>query len=155
MPTTGSGASYPDRGIDFIGAGWSFPLGVDPTGRIALVARDREIQESLRLILGTAPGERPMRPEFGCRIHEHVFGPANSTTAAMVGQDVREAIERWEPRVELLDVGVSFDAHTEGTMYVDVSYTVRGDNDPRNLVFPFYVIPDNPEGRGARGPEQE
>lgn len=148
-------ASYPDRGIDFIGAGWSFPLGVDATGRIALVARDREIQESLRLILGTAPGERPMRPEFGCRIHEHVFGPANSTTAAMVGHDVREAIERWEPRVDLLDVGVSFDAHTEGTMYVDVSYTARGDNDPRNLVFPFYVIPDHPESRAVGGPEQE
>lgn len=147
--------SYPDRGIDFIGAGWSFPLGVDATGRIALVTRDREIQESLRLILGTAPGERPMRPEFGCRIHEHVFGPANSTTAAMVGLDVREAIERWEPRVDLLDVGVSFDSHAEGTMYVDIGYTLRGDNDPRNLVFPFYVIPDSHEDRAPSGPEQE
>lgn len=142
-----------DGGIDFVGAGWAFPLGVDATGRIALVARDREIQESLRLILGTAPGERPMRPEFGCRIHEHVFGPANSTTAARVAHDVRESIERWEPRVDLLDVGVSFDARTEGTMYVDVRYALRGDNDPRNLVFPFYVIPDVPEGPGrALGP---
>lgn len=134
-----------DNGIDFVGAGWSFPLGVDATGRIALVSREREIQESLRLILGTAPGERPMRPEFGCRIHEHVFGPANSTTAGRVAHDVREAIERWEPRVDLLDVGVSFDAHSEGTLYVDIEYTLRGDNDPRNLVFPFYVIPDHPE----------
>lgn len=139
---------YLDDGIDFVGAGWAFPLGVDATGRIALVGREREIQESLRLILGTAPGERPMRPEFGCRIHEHVFGPANASTAGRVAHDVREAIERWEPRVDLLDVGVSFDARTEGTLYVDIRYTLRGDNDPRNLVFPFYVIPEGPEAPG-------
>ena len=138
-------ASHPDSGIDFVGAGWAFPLGVDATGRVALVSRDQEIQESLRLILGTAPGERPMRPEFGCRIHAHVFGPANATTAGQVSHDVREAIERWEPRVDLLNVGVSFDAHADGTLYVDIEYTLRGDNDPRNLVFPFYVIPDVPE----------
>lgn len=134
-----------ENAVDFIGAGWAFPLGVDATGRIALVSRDREIQESLRLILGTAPGERPMRPDFGCRIHEHVFGPANTSTAGRVAQDVREAIQRWEPRVDLLDVAVSFDAHTEGTLYVDIAYTLRGDNSPRNLVFPFYVIPDEQE----------
>jgi uncharacterized protein len=133
------------HGTDFVGAGWAFPVGVDATGRVALVTRDREIQESIRLILGTVPGERPMRPEFGCRIHEHVFGPANASTAGRIGHDVREAIERWEPRVDLLDVAVSFDSRAEGTLYVDISYTVRGDNDPRNLVFPFYVIPDQDE----------
>lgn len=129
--------------IDFIGAGWAFPLGVDDaTGGVALVTADREIQESLRLILGTAPGERPMRPEFGCRIHEHVFGPVNSTTAGQAAHDVREAIERWEPRVELLKVSVDFDVNTAGTLYLEIGYTIRGDNNPRNLVFPFYVIPD-------------
>ena len=60
--------------IDFIGAGWSFPLGTDATGGVALVTREREIEQAIRLILGTACGERPMRPEFGCRIHDHVFG---------------------------------------------------------------------------------
>ena len=88
-------SGYLDSGIDFVGAGWAYPLGVDATGRIALVARDREIQESLRLILGTVPCERPMRPEFGCRIHEHVFGPADASTASQAAHDVREAIERW------------------------------------------------------------
>lgn len=128
--------------VDFVGAGWAFPVSTDPTGSIALVTRDREIQESIRLILGTAPGERPMRPEFGCRIHEHVFGPANSSTAGQAAHDVREAIERWEPRVDLLDVSVSFDRVAAGTLFLDLTYTLRGDNDPRNLVFPFYVIPD-------------
>lgn len=128
--------------IDFIGAGWAFPLGVDATGGVALVTADREIQESLRIILGTAPGERPMRPEFGCRIHEHVFGPANSTTAGQAAHDVREAIDRWEPRVELLDVSVEFDPQASGILYLAVSYSIRGDNSPRSLVFPFYTIPD-------------
>lgn len=128
--------------IDFVGAGWAFPLTIDATGGVALVTADREIQEALRLILGTAPGERPMRPEFGCRIHEHVFGPANSSTAAQAAHDVREAIERWEPRVDLLDVTVDYAHNAPGTLHLQVSYAIRGDNSPRNLVFPFYVIPD-------------
>ena len=131
--------------IDFIGAGWSFPLGTDATGGIALVTREREIEQAIRLILGTACGERPMRPEFGCRIHDHVFGPATSATAGQIAYDVREALERWEPRIEVAAIGVSFDAIESGTLYVDVGYTIRGLNDPRNLVFPFYVIPSEPE----------
>jgi phage baseplate assembly protein W len=83
-----------------------------------------------------------MRPEFGCRIHDHVFGPATSATAGQIAYDVRIALERWEPRIDLLDVSVSFEALESGTVYVDVGYRIRGSNDPRNLVFPFYVIPD-------------
>ena len=131
--------------IDFIGAGWSFPLGTDATGGVALVTREREIEQAIRLILGTACGERPMRPEFGCRIHDHVFGPATSATAGQIAYDVRDALERWEPRIEVAGVAVSFDAIDSGTLYVDVGYTIRGLNDPRNLVFPFYVIPSEPE----------
>ena len=133
--------------VDFVGAGWAFPLATDATGGIALVSKDREIQESIRLILGTARGERPMRPEFGCRIHDRVFGPANSATAGQVVYDVREALERWEPRIDLVDVAVSFDRVDDGVLYIDITYAVRGLNDPRNLVFPFYVIPyDEPGG---------
>ena len=127
--------------IDFIGAGWSYPLGTDATGGVALVNSDRELEQAIRLILGTACGERPMRPEFGCRIHDHVFNTATSATAGQIAYDVREALERWEPRIDVLDVGVSFEAAESGVLYVDVSYQVRGLNDPRNLVFPFYVIP--------------
>jgi phage baseplate assembly protein W len=133
-------------GIDFIGAGWSYPLGTDATGGVALVTREREIEQAIRLILGTACGERPMRPEFGCRIHDHVFGPASSATAGQIAYDVRQALERWEPRIELNEVEVSFDAIESGTLYIDVGYEIRGLNDPRNLVFPFYVIPEHEEG---------
>ena len=94
---------------DFIGAGWAFPLRTDATGSIALVVDEREIEEAIRLVLGTAVGERPMRPEFGCRIHEYVFGPANAATAGQIAYEVRAALERWEPRVDVDDVLVGFD----------------------------------------------
>jgi len=130
-------------GVDFVGAGWSFPLGTDATGGVALVNRDRELEQAIRLILGTACGERPMRPEFGCRIHDHVFNTATSATAGQIAYDVRAALERWEPRIDVLDVAVSFAAMEAGTLYVDIRYQARGLNDPRNLVFPFYVIPNH------------
>ena len=134
--------------VDFSGAGWCYPLRADPTGRVALVTREREIEQAILLILGTAFGERPMRPDFGCRIHDHVFGPANTATAGQIAYDVREALERWEPRIDVADVRVSFDQISSGRVLIDVGYTIRGLNDPRNLVFPFYVIPD--EGESGR-----
>ncbi|MFF3852921.1 GPW/gp25 family protein [Micromonospora sp. NPDC002575] len=131
---------------DFVGAGWAFPLRTSPTGGIALVRGDREIVESIRLILGTSPGERPGRPEFGCAIHELVFAPADPSTAGQVAYQVRLALERWEPRIELDDVLVDFTDADEGTLYIDIRYRLRQDNDPRNLVFPFYVIPAHDPG---------
>lgn len=125
---------------DFIGAGWNYPLGTDAAGGIGLVTREREIEQAIRLILGTACGERPMRPEFGCRIHDHVFGPATAATAGQIAYDVRLALERWEPRVEVVGVSVSFEALDSGTLYIDVGFRILGHNDPRNLVFPFYLI---------------
>lgn len=126
---------------EFIGRGWAFPLRTDATGGIALVSREREIEEAIRLILGTAPGERPMRPEFGCRIHDYVFGAADGTTANAVSAEVRRALARWEPRIEVEDVVVSFDPSDQTVLYVDIRYSIRHTNDRRNLVFPFYVIP--------------
>jgi phage baseplate assembly protein W len=126
---------------EFVGAGIAFPMRTDAIGGVALVTREREIQEAIRLILGTTPGERPMRPEFGCRISEHVFGAANATTAGQLSYEVRVALDRWEPRIDVDDVVVSFDAVDSGILYIDISYRIRGTNDPRNLVFPFYTIP--------------
>ena len=129
--------------MEFVGAGIAFPMRTDAIGGVALVAREREIQEAIRLILGTAPGERPMRPEFGCRISERVFAPANATTAGQLAYDVRTALERWEPRIDVDDVDVTFNAADSGVLYIDITYRIRGTNDPRNLVFPFYVIPQH------------
>ena len=136
--------------IDFIGAGWSFPLGTDATGGVALVTREREIEQAIRLILGTACGERPMRPEFGCRIHDHVFGPATSATAGADrlrrprGSGAVGAADRGGRR------GGELRRHRVRAPSTSTSATPSaGLNDPRNLVFPFYVIPDDGSPRAG------
>jgi phage baseplate assembly protein W len=133
----------------FIGRGWAFPMGVGSTGGIGMVERDEEIEEAIRLVLGTAPGERPMRPEFGCGINEYVFAPGDAATAGRIAFEVRTALERWEPRIEVTDVVVAFDTVQAGILYLDVRYTVRASNSERNLVFPFYTIP--PDGDAEDG----
>jgi phage baseplate assembly protein W len=126
---------------EFIGAGWAFPLRTDSVGGVALVTREREIEESIRLVVGTAVGERPMRPEFGCRLQDFVFAPADATTAGLIAYEVRSSLERWEPRIEVDEVLVGPHPDDAATLLIDVRYTVRLANDPRNLVFPFYLIP--------------
>ena len=125
---------------EFVGRGLAFPLRVDATGGLSLVSEERELEEAMRLVLGTAPGERPMRPDFGCGIHDHVFSPIDASTAGVLAFEVRRSLERWEPRVELVDVEVR-PGGEDGVLHIDISYQVAGTNDPRNLVFPFYVIP--------------
>lgn len=128
---------------DFIGAGWAFPLGVGPQGGIALVRRELELEQAMRLILSTYPGERPMRPEFGSRIRDYVFRPINVETVAELSQEVRNALLRWEPRVDIDGVYVIPDPQDDGAVYIDIQYVVKDTNDRRNLVFPFYTIPDD------------
>lgn len=135
--------------VDFIGAGWNFPLQIDPTNSIALANQVRDIEQAIEIIIRTAPGERPMRPEFGCRIQDHLFSPVNESTAAAIAYDVRRALELWEPRVDVESVKVQADGRDLGMFYIDVGYQVRGYNDTRNLVFPFYVVPDEPNALTA------
>jgi phage baseplate assembly protein W len=126
---------------EFIGAGWAFPLRMDATGRVALVAGEEELEEAIRLIIGTAYGERPMRPDFGCGIHDVVFGSADAATAGRVAFEVRSSLARWEPRIEILGIEVTFDEADRSVLYIDIRYRATSTNDPRNLVFPFYMIP--------------
>lgn len=128
---------------DFIGAGWAFPLRVSPAGGIALVRGSRELEEAMRLILMTYPGERPMRPEFGSRLRDFVFQGANHTTAAEVSAEVRRSLLRWEPRVDVVDVDVTVEDASNGLLHIDITYTPKDRNDRRNLVFPFYTIPED------------
>ena len=126
---------------EFIGNGWSFPLGVNRRGGISLASREREIEEAIRIILATAPGERPMRPDFGCGIHDYVFAPADASTAGSIAFQVSGALEMWEPRIDVAGVDVEIDDNDRGVLYINIAYTIRGSNDVRNIVFPFYVIP--------------
>lgn len=129
----------------FIGTGWSWPIALDTTGGIEMVSGTADLEQAMYLILSTTPGERPMRPEFGCRLAQFVFAPGNATTAGLISSEVRSALTRWEPRAEVADVAVSTDPDDPSTLWIDITYTVRATNDRRNLVFPFYVIPEHEE----------
>jgi uncharacterized protein len=127
---------------DIVGAGWGFPVQTGQTGGIRLVTTEREIEEAIRLILATAPGERPMRPEFGCGIHEYVFAPVDGATAGRMAFEVEESLTRWEPRIRVDSVRVHPSTDPVGsTLLIDIRYTILGSVDPRTLVFPFYTIP--------------
>jgi phage baseplate assembly protein W len=125
---------------DFIGRGWAFPARITATGDIRLVGGADELAASLRLILTTSPGERVMRPDFGCAMWEQVYAPMSPSTLGFVEHAVREAVERWEPRVVLERVE-AVAVPEEGAIHVQLDYRVVSTNDRRNLVYPFYVIP--------------
>lgn len=125
---------------DFIGAGWSFPVSVTPAGSIRLIDGGDDVDAAIRMILSTVPGERVMRPEFGCRIWGLIFAPLTAGTLGLIEQYVREALERWEPRIELDEVAAFADQES-AQVVIDVAYRLRATNDVRNLVYPFYAIP--------------
>lgn len=126
---------------DFVGRGWAFPIRTDANGGIALVGNEHEISEAVRLIVSTTPGERPMRPEFGCRIHDFVFAPADAMTAAAISDEVTRAVTMWEHRVDVEAVDVLQGPDDQTVIYIDIHYRLKATNSRYNLVFPFYVIP--------------
>lgn len=127
---------------DFAGHGWAFPMGVDPTGGIAMASGDDNLIKAMRLILSTYPGERPMRPQFGSRLRDYVFRGIDGPTIAELATEVRNALLRWEPRVDVESVHVVPDPDDETLVYIDIRYVPKATNDRRNLVFPFYTIPE-------------
>ena len=126
---------------EIIGSGLAFPLQVDRRGGIALARDETDIEQAIELILGTAPGERPMRPEFGCGVHDFVFDSIDASTVGKMEEAIRDALDRWEPRVIVQTVEFDLDHVGEGRLVIDIGYRVRVTNTLRNLVYPFYVIP--------------
>lgn len=129
----------------FIGRGIAFPMRVDHTGSIAMVTGAEDIDRSIVMVLSTAKGERLMRPQFGCAIWDQLFEPINSNTLGLMAQGVRDAIGQWEPRVELEEVTTEADPDHDARVVIDITYRVRATNDRRNLVYPFYTIPGEPD----------
>ncbi|MCB9079970.1 MAG: GPW/gp25 family protein [Anaerolineaceae bacterium] len=125
---------------EFLGQGLSFPLQINPRGELALVTGVSDIEQAIRIILGTAPGERKMRPEFGCRIHELIFAPNNATTEGLIAHYVEEALIQWEPRIEVLAVNVSTDRNRDGTLLIDIQYSIKDTHDERSIIYPFYLM---------------
>jgi len=123
----------------FLGVGWKFPLQVTPGGRIALARYEQRVEESIYLILSTARGERVMLPDFGCGIHDLVFAPNNAETLTLVVHHVREALVRYEPRVDILDVDAETAPEQPNLLLIRINYRIRSNNASGNMVFPFYI----------------
>ena len=124
---------------EFLGQGWKFPVGVGPTWQIEMSKYETDIQEAIWIILGTSKGERVMRQDFGCGIHDFVFATINTTTTGMIAASVREALTMWEPRMEIIGVDVSTDRADEGKLLISIDYRVIRTNNEFNLVYPFYL----------------
>jgi phage baseplate assembly protein W len=132
---------------DIVGSGWSFSRGANghhgivlsPRGGIDLSTRERDIEESICIILSTAKGERRMRPNFGCGIHDFVFAPNSASTWSLIAHHVEEALGWWEPRIEVTDVDVSPDLSDTSQLTINIGYRIKATNDERNLVYPFYL----------------
>ena len=128
-----------DRGKEFMGRGWAFPLGFEPDrGVVRTAAFEDDIHQSLYIILSTARGERVMRPEFGCGIHELVFDVINTALVTQVKHHVETSIRKFEARVDLLEVDVDVSQATNGRLIVNIDYQVRTTNQSGNFVYPFY-----------------
>ena len=128
---------------EILGTGLAFPLAVDDSGHFALVSDETDIDQAIRLVMDTAPGERPMRPEFGCAVHDYVFERVDAQTTSRMEVAIRAALDRWEPRIAVESVAFHTDETDDGSLLlIEVEYRIRATNSERNLVYPFYVIPD-------------
>lgn len=129
---------------DITGRGWSFPPQISPQGGLSLTNERTELQQSIRIILSTSPGQRVMRPTFGCRLHELVFAPNNSHTAAKARRYVEEALGMWEPRIRVEGITVWSDEDGDGQSFlrIEIEYEIKATHDLRSLVYPFYLIPE-------------
>ncbi|HEY9245247.1 MAG TPA: GPW/gp25 family protein [Candidatus Methanoperedens sp.] len=124
--------------IDFLGRGWKFPISIK-NGKIACSQGEDSIKESIIIILGTAKGERVMRPDFGCEISELAFSPNNNQTATLAAFHIREALMKWEQRIEVLDVNAYPDTIEENKLNINIEYMIKTTNTKGNLVYPFYL----------------
>jgi phage baseplate assembly protein W len=124
---------------DFLGNGWAFPVTPTSQGMLAEAQAADSIAQSIWLILSTSRGERVMRPDFGCGLNDLVFSLNDARLAGTIQQTVREALVLWEPRVDVLDVGVTFDPTQPSLVLIEITYQVRTTNSRYNLVYPFYL----------------
>jgi phage baseplate assembly protein W len=124
---------------DFLGTGWAFPAGTDYRGDIELSSAGENIRQAVKIIIGTAKGERTMRPEFGCEIHDYVFASADPATLSIIEDSVEEALVQWEPRIDVESVDARQDGANPNRVLVDIDYWIRKTNSDANMVYPFYL----------------
>jgi len=124
---------------NFLGTGIRFPLTVTPNKKIATAVGEESIKESIFIILGTAKGERVMRPNFGSGLNELIFAPNDTATASMAIDYVTTALQTWEPRIKVEEVNANPDSQEPNRLNIDIDYKIIATNTKRNLVYPFYL----------------
>ncbi|MFE8977712.1 GPW/gp25 family protein [Streptomyces cyaneofuscatus] len=128
---------------DHIGTGWAFPLGAGGSGGMRTVGGPALLEQSMKLVLTTYPGERPALPAFGSRLRDYVFAGTDPDTLDRLGREVASSLAACEPRVTVQAVRAEPDPHNPTLVNILVTYRPKGSNDPRNMVFPFYPLPDD------------
>ena len=123
----------------YLGTGLAFPMQVNTRGEIALVGGAEDVEQSIRIILGTRPGERVMRPTFGCKAHDLLFEVRDATTASLLKKYVLDALNFWEPRIQVLQVEVLLDDDLDGSLQVEINYEIKATHDVRSIVYPFFL----------------
>ncbi len=129
----------------FLGVGWAFPLGIAPDATISTAVYEEDVAQAIRIILGTTPGERVMRPDFGAGLDDFLFEPASATTVERVRVRVETALIDWEPRIDVIEIKVTIASTLRNRLDIDVHYRVRATNTLHNLVYPFYLDEGAPE----------
>lgn len=123
----------------FLGKGWRFPVDVNRNGSVAMSAFEEVVRESIIIILGTAPGERVMRPHFGCEIHDLLFAPNNANTAGLAAHYCVESLQKWEPRIGEIEADASPSHEEPHKLLIHIRYKVRETGNSHNMVYPFYL----------------
>lgn len=129
------------RNREFIGQGLNWPLQLNAQGGVAMSQGQLEIEQSIRIILETIPGERVMRPEFGCRVWELMFAPRNAATEGQLIEYVHEALRMWEPRIVVTSVDIARNtSYDDSVILTDIRYQIKNTHDERSIVYPFYIM---------------
>jgi uncharacterized protein len=136
---------------DFLGKGLRFPVSINLNGGVSSSQLEENVRQSIFVILGTAPGERVKRPDFGCRIHDLMFAPNNEMTAARAEIFCEEAIYKHEPRISRVTCRALPNPNQPNLLDLRVEYVIAGANSERNLVFPFYLKNEEDEAAGKNG----
>jgi phage baseplate assembly protein W len=123
----------------FLGSGLRFPLQTDARGQVELSSGTQDIEQAIRIIISTRPGERVMRPTFGCRAQELLFEPRSSTTISLLQEYVHDALRIWEPRIEVMRVNVTHDEARDGALIAEIEYQIKATHDTRSIVYPFFI----------------
>jgi phage baseplate assembly protein W len=124
----------------FIGRGWNFPVRPTPTGGLEYQSGAEKVRQSIWILLSTSPGERQMLPKYGCGIHELAFKANTAALRGVVQGRVRDALLRWEPRIDLMDVRVESPPEARNYLTIRIDYRLRANNSLYNLVYPFFLV---------------